>query len=204
MQIQEGTIAAAVGGDRDALGGILATSYRELQLHLANKIGRPYQAVVSAEDVIQVTFLEAFLRIAQFQARSHTAFLAWLKRSAENNLRDAIRELDAAKRPSPRVQVHGSLQDESYVTLLATLTATGSTPSGSAAREEAKEAIERALAALPPVYAQVVRLYDLEGHPIADVATTMKKSPAAVHMIRARAHDRLRELLSDPGRFFST
>ena len=49
----------------------------------------------------------------------------------------------------------------------------------------------------------MIRLYDLEGRPIAEVAAEMGRSSGAVHMLRARAHDRLRELLGPESAFFT-
>jgi len=159
--------------------------------------------MVSADDVIQVTFLEAFLRIGQFRGRSFPAFMAWLTRSAENNLRDAIRELRAVKRPPPTARVSSPAGSDVYSSFLGLLAGTGTTPTGHASRQDVKSAIDDAMADLPDVYARVVRDYDLLGHTIAEVSKTVGKSLAAVHMIRVRAYDRLRELLGDPGRFFS-
>ena len=51
--------------------------------------------------------------------------------------------------------------------------------------------------------ATVVRLYDIEGRSGPEVATTMGRSRGAVVMLRARAHDRLAELLGSGSKFFS-
>ncbi len=59
------------------------------------------------------------------------------------------------------------------------------------------------LAKLPPDYATVIRLYDLQGKPIAEVAADLGRSEGAVYMLRARTHDRLRELLPGESKFFS-
>jgi RNA polymerase sigma-70 factor (ECF subfamily) len=203
MEVLEDTFVAAVEGDRRALGELLEAAYGPLEESLSGSIGAPFRASISPEDVIQVTYLEAFLRIGQLRARSQSAFLAWLKRIAENNVRDAVRELEAKKRPSPRHRLGPGPSAESYASLLACLSGTGTTPTGHACREDIRNAVESALTALPPVYEAVVRGYDLEGKTISQVAQAVKKSPAAVHMLRARAHDRLRDLLRDAGRFFT-
>jgi RNA polymerase sigma factor (sigma-70 family) len=115
---------------------------------------------------------------------------------AQNNLRDAIRGLERQKQPPPsrRIQPSASRED-SFADLYDRLAAVSSTPSRALARKDVRRVIEAALEKLPPDYARAVRLYDLEGRPIAEVATGIQRSAGAVHMIRARAHERLAELL---------
>ncbi|HEY3242379.1 MAG TPA: sigma-70 family RNA polymerase sigma factor, partial [Phycisphaerae bacterium] len=61
-----------------------------------------------------------------------------------------------------------------------------------------------AIGKLPADYAKVVRMYDLEGRSVAEVAAAVGRSEGAVYMLRSRAHDRLRELLASASRFMST
>ena len=60
--------------------------------------------------------------------------------------------------------------------------------------------LNAALNTLPADYRTAVRLYDLEGRPVAEVAGTMGRSAGAVHMLRARAHERLRAFLGTPSK----
>ena len=55
-------------------------------------------------------------------------------------------------------------------TLLAEIGVTTTTPSRHAAQHEVRSAMEHALTLLPPDYAAAVRLYDIEGLSIAEVA----------------------------------
>ncbi len=153
---------------------------------------------------MQITYLEAFIQIGRFDPK-RSAFAGWLRHIAENNLRDAIRGLGRQKQPPPanRVNVSGAGNGDSFVGLLEALGATSATPSRSAARHETKAMLEAAIARLPLDYATVVRLYDLEGQSIGEVAAAMKRSAGAVHMLRARAHDAMRELLGRESIFFS-
>ena len=64
-------------------------------------------------------------------------------------------------------------------------------------------AIEAALAKLLPSYAKVVRRCGVEGRAVAEVAAELGRSSGAVYMLRARALDRLRELLGSESRYFS-
>ena len=203
MSIVDGDVALAIGGDVKALERLIALHHKELRQGLEEKIARRHRAVLAADDVLQVTYTEAFLRIGQFSPDGRGSFEGWLTRGAENNLKDAIRALEREKRlPRDRRIVRDS-DAESYTTLLASLSASGTTPTRHASREEAKAIIDAALDELPPDYGKVIRLYDLEGLPIDEVAKSLDRRRGAVHMLKARAHERLRELLGDPTRFFS-
>lgn len=195
-------VQAAVGGDVAAMTALLQECAPEVERSLS--IGREWQSVLEPADVMQVTYIEAFLRIGQFDASRADAFAPWLRRIAENNLRDAIRGLQAQKRPQPAARVALTAGADSQDVLLAELGVTTTTPSRHATREERSSRLKAALDALPDDYGQVVRLYDLECLPIAEVAERMGRSAGAVHMLRARAHDRLRPLLGTESAWFGS
>lgn len=197
----EKLLERAVGGDRAALAELL-TKYGPM-LRAELNIDRRWQTVLEADDVLQVTYLEAFLHITSFAPNGLAGFYTWLKRIAENNLRDAIKGLERQKRPQPGQRVEVRVGENSTIQLLDLLGVTSATPSRQVAHAELMAAFDAAMQALPPDYATVVRMYDLEGRSIADVAAAVKRSAGAVHMLRARAHARLGELLGPGSQFFS-
>ena len=202
--IDEADLAAkASGGDPAALTALLCEFGPLVRRRLTGKIGRHWNGVLDEDDVMQVSYLEAFVRIGRFESRGPGSFVAWLTQIAENNLRDAIRGLERAKRPDPRRRVQAAPAQESYASLVMVLGVTTTTPSRAAAGHEMVSAVDRALAGLPPDYRTVIRKYDLDGCPIEEVAAELKRKPGAVYMLRARAHDRLRELLGTASMFFS-
>lgn len=194
----------AITGDADALTALLQRYGPQVRQRLAGKIGQHWRSVLDEDDVLQVSYLEAFMRIRGFAARGPGAFLAWLSHIADNNLRDAIRGLERAKRPDPRRRVQAKpVTEESYADLVGLLGVTSTTPSKIAASHEAASAIEVALAKLPADYRKVIRLYDLECRSIEDVAAEVGRSSGAIYMLRARAHDRLKDELGGSSQFFS-
>jgi RNA polymerase sigma-70 factor (ECF subfamily) len=195
-------VERAIAGDRDALSSLLERAAGPLSSHLRGRIAQQWLTVLDVDDVIQVTFLEAFLRVEQLVATEERAFLAWLTRIADNNLRDAIRGLECEKRPPPGLRIQPTPQD-SVVSLLDVLGVTSATPSRGAARGEAKELLEEALLRLPPDYATVIRLYDLQRMSAPEIAERLGKSRGNVHMLRSRGLAWLRELLVSDSRFFS-
>jgi len=194
---------AAAGGDAAALRTLLQRYGPRVGGEIESQIGARWQSLLDAEGVMQVTYLEAFLQAGQLEGRDSGAFTGWLRRIANNTLRDAIRELSRAKRPESGQRLSPPVGEDSYVALVELLGHTTTTPSRHAAQAELGQTVNRTLDRLPPDYQTVIRLYDLEGQPIQQVADTMQRSPGAVHMMRARAHDQLRTLLGAEASFFS-
>jgi RNA polymerase sigma-70 factor (ECF subfamily) len=195
-------LKAAAEGNGEALAALLREHGPVVRRRL--HIDPIWQAVLDPADVMQVTYLEAFLRIDHLQARTTESFVAWLTQLAQNNLRDGIKELERQKRPNPRQRVRPTSFAESASTLLSQLcVAPSKTPSRAAATKEAAEVLTQALAKLPPPYAEALRLHDLEGRAVAEVAEAMGRSRGAVCMLRLRALDQLRSLMGSESKFFS-
>jgi RNA polymerase sigma-70 factor (ECF subfamily) len=195
-------IQSAIGGETQALSELLGRYGPSVERTL--QIGPTWQSMIEPADVMQVTYLEAFLRIKTFDVDRASSFEAWLRRIAENNLRDAIKGLSRKKQPHPRNRIKPGGYEDSLVGLYEMISASISTPSKQVGRSELCKAVEAAIAALPERYSKVIRLYDLEGRPIEEVAAELERSPGAVHMLRARAQDRLREILGTHSMFFGT
>lgn len=202
-EAEEQLVCRAVAGDEDALTDLLRQIGPVVRDRIKHRIGAQWRSAVDEDDVMQVTYLEAFLLINQFQPRGPGSFVAWLSHVAENNLRDAVRGLQAQKRPDPRRRVQPRGNSDSFVALVEMLGSTDSTPSRHAARDEAGQFLETALGTLPPDYERVVRLYDLEGQSATEVAEQLGRSTGAIYMLRARAHERLKESLGSESQFFT-
>ncbi len=202
-------VAKAVQGDSQAVTTLLGRCGPAVRQRLAARIGQHWKGSLDEDDVMQVTYLEAFTRINRFvirkggEAEAGAAFQSWLTLIAENNLRDAIRGLERAKRPDPRRRVQSPANQDSYVSLVEILGVTSNTPSRQAAKHEAVSAIDNALKQMPEDYRKVIRLYDLECRPIEEVCAELGRTSGAVYMLRARAQDRLKELLGGASQFFT-
>jgi RNA polymerase sigma-70 factor (ECF subfamily) len=201
----ESLLSKAQAGDRSALIALLEALAPPIRARVESRISPAMRRCLEADDVMQVTYLEAVLRLDQFRTGGAAGFRAWLGRLAENNLIDAIRALEAAKRPNPHHRAtRAGAGGDSAVALIEQLSASGDgTPSRVAARSEAVRLLEQTLQGLPQDYQRVVRMYDLEGRPIGQVAQELGRSEGAVYMLRARAHDRLREAMGPASKFFT-
>lgn len=198
-------VANALDGDVEALMAVLEEIAPRIRARITPKIPAAYQSMIEPDDVMQVTYGEAYSKIRRFRAGDADAFASWIATLAENNLIDALRALDAAKRPGPKHRVEKpKMAEDSMAALVDLLGVTSTTPSIVAMRGEAGNILVQTIEKLSPEYAAVIRLYDLDGMPAAEVARRIGKSEGAMYMLRARAHERLREFLGKESRFFST
>ncbi len=200
----EALLDQARTGDKAALAKVLEAVGPTVRQRIAPKLkGSPHRASLDEDDVMQVTYLEAVIRLQSFTTGGISGFIAWLSRMAENNLIDAIRALESAKRPNPRKRVRAPSGQQSMVMLVEMLGGVSLTPSRDAARGEGVDLLAKAIDALPRDYARVVRGHDLEGKPASELAQELGRSEGAIYMLRSRAHARLKELLGSDSKFFT-
>jgi RNA polymerase sigma-70 factor (ECF subfamily) len=192
--------------DRTVAGGpdALATLMQRHGPSIARELRRDY-ASLSAEDVddvMQVTFLEAFLHFRHFDHPASGSLGGWLRSIARHNVSDLIRSRESARRP-PEARRLQPGSDESLCELLDQLAGPSGTPSRAASAREARQALELAIGMLPESYRAVIRRCDLDGQTAEAAGRELGRSAGAVYMLRARAIDRLRQILGSSSRFFS-
>jgi RNA polymerase sigma-70 factor (ECF subfamily) len=190
-------VRRAVGGDEEALEDLLQAMLPSLRARI--DIRPDLRRSLDPEDVLQVSCLEAFLRIRSLRDPTPPAFRSWIQRIVDNNLRDAIKGLERDKRPQAADRVTHGPAGESARTLLLSVIGAQLSPTHVAATEEQVERLRATIERLPKSYREVVELMDLQELGAAEVAERMGRSKGAVHLLRSRAHDRLRDLLApDP------
>ena len=186
-------VARAAAGDLDELEALLREVAPAVRASLS--IDSLWSRSFDREDVLQVSFLEAYLRIRTLRTVTYAGFRAWVKRIASNNLRDAVRALERDKRPDARQRVTHGPKGQSARTLLASMTGDDPTAGGQVSEKEEIERLRSAIERLPESYRRVIVAVDLDERTVAEVAAELDRSVGAVHMLRSRAHDRLRELI---------
>lgn len=197
-------IAKASAGDHEAASELFRRHGPKVRERLEHEISSRYRSVLTAEDVMQETYIDALLGMGGFVPQGDGSFESWLTTIAKNNLRSAIQSLDADKRGGDRKRVVPTHPEESVVALYELLGATSNTPSRQAATTEAQTVLQKAIAQLPEDHQKVVRLYDLERRSIEEVAAALGRRSGAVFMLRARAHRALRTLMGASSQYFSS
>ncbi|NJN14536.1 MAG: sigma-70 family RNA polymerase sigma factor [Planctomycetes bacterium] len=131
------------------------------------------------EDVAQEVFLKVYERIGSFDGRSQ--FYTWLYRVAANAAKDHIKK--RARRPAV------ALEQEALVA------ADERGPEESAAAEETRLFVRRAIDALPPRYREILTLRELEGMSYVRIAEVLSISIGTVESRIFRARERLKRRL---------
>ena len=199
----KGVIGPQDPSEQPQLVALLSQHGPLVRQRLEGRIPRRWQSLLSIDDVMQQTYTDAFLFADRLRSGDSDSFSPWLLAVAKSNLIDALRMLQAEKRGRNHRRVNAFVGEESFVALYEHVAATDTTPSRHAARNEVCAAVEWALLQLPEQYRLVVRMYDLEGRPMIEIAHLLQRSVGAAHMLRKRAHDRLRELMGNATRYFS-
>lgn len=171
----------AVAGDRDAFGELV----RRHQTRIVNYAMAIVRDPAEAEDVAQETFIRAYRSLARF--RGDSSFKTWLYTIATNAARTGVERRGRRNRVED-----GSLDDD------AGPLAAADVPAGDADAETAlvrREAIDRALAALPPDLRVAVVLRDVEGLDYKEIAAATGAPIGTVESRIFRARRRLRPLL---------
>lgn len=190
-------------GDRSALTQLLERYGPLVRSRISDRIPSHCRQLVSDEDVMQQTYMDAFLAIPRFEDRGEGSFAAWLETLAQRNLLDVVRLLGSQKRGGDCRAPEGDGEERS-VQLYGELSGVTPTPSKDAARREALRALDKAVSSLPALHQQVVRMYDIDNRPLAEVCAATGRSAGAVLMLRARAHARLRSILGSVSNYLST
>src|SRR5204862_7017520 len=95
----------ALKGDKPSLVTLLERLGPITRAKIEHKITPPWNAMLDADDVMQVTYMEVVTRLSTFRTGGAGGFLAWLTRMAENNLIDAVPALESTRRPGPSKRV---------------------------------------------------------------------------------------------------
>ncbi len=174
-------VDAAAGGDRGAFEALV----RRHQTRIVNYAMAIVKDPADAEDVAQETFIRAYRSLARF--RGDSSFKTWLYTIATNAARTGLGRRGRRSRVED-----GSLDDE------AGPLAAADVPAGDADAETAlvrREAIDRALAALPQDLRVAVVLRDVEGLDYKEIAAATGAPIGTVESRIFRARRRLRPLL---------
>lgn len=197
-------IAGVAAGQTAAMDALLVASFDPLRAAVVQQMGPSLaKAQLEPEDVIQETYAACWASLAKAEFDGFESFLAWLRQIAENKLIDIQRASLAEKRDVRRQVPAWGIQSGSYVNLLDAVSSPLSTPSRGAARSEGLAVLMVRLQQLPEDYRQVIVYRLIEGLPVAEVASRLNRSEAAVHMLFHRAIRQLRELMGAPSNYLS-
>lgn len=187
----ETLIEQAVLGNRRALEELLLDYHDDLARDVASRLPADLQAVIDVDDILHATYLKVFIGIAHCRARSKSAFRAWVRTIAHNQLADARKH----RRHERREAVPHGTEGTGTADLANCVAASGSTPSGKLQRAESVRAVQAALASLPEAYRQAIWLRYFHGLSVQETAAVMGRSPGSIRGLCQRAREALRAIL---------
>lgn len=173
-------LAKARSGDRKALDRLLETVEHRLRRLAEGRIGPGLRAKVRTSDVLQSTYLDVVKSVGRFEGDDEEAFVAWVARIMENNIRDKGKYFQARKRREPEGSTLPLNEADEVKT-------PGPTPSVEAVRAEDLVLVSKALEGLADDYRQVIILRMVEGRSHKEVGDLLGRSEAATRMLLSRA-----------------
>ena len=175
-------VEAAAAGDQAAFGQLVQRHQARLYNLARALVGDPAEA----EDLTQESFVRAWRAIGRF--RGDAAFGTWLYRVALNVIRSHL------SRRGKRAGVWGWWQRQTSPDAAPSIDDRPD-PRDLESDVARRDAIDRALATLPPDMRLVVTLRDLEGLEYRDIARLLQLPIGTVESRLFRARRRLRPLL---------
>jgi RNA polymerase sigma-70 factor (ECF subfamily) len=201
---QDDLIAKAAAGDPWSLETLLLHYHDPLLRFIATRIIRNSTHLITPEDVLQETMMEAFRSIKTLSPRGPAAFFTWLKTIARTRFLNLLEAHNAKKRGRDHQRLHNAPPDDlTAVSLLARLAGQDPTPSWIARRKETLHAIADALAALDEPHKHIIDLRYRQALPIEEIAQRLGKSEGAIKMALNRTITLLRNRLAENSGEFS-
>lgn len=187
-------LARAQAGSPQALGQLLETYRAYLLLVAGEELDSELRAKVGPSDLVQETFCEAHRDFGAFRGTTEDQFLVWLRRALLNNIANVTRQYRGTEKRQLAREVPAD--DSSQRALKQGLPADTPSPSEAAVRNERLVRVERALAALPGPFREIIQWRNLELQPFAQIAQTMGRSEKAVQKLWTRAIQELQRVLA--------
>jgi len=186
----------AAAGDGAAADQLLRRHRDRLGRMVAVRFDPRLAARVDPSDVVQETLAEAAANLDRYLRERPLPFYPWLRQLAQRRLIDVHRRhVQARRRSVTREAGPPGLPDHSALALADRLLARTSSPSAGLRRQERRDRVRAALAALPEPDREVLVLRILEALPTRETAAVLGMSEVAVRSRQVRALDRLKVLL---------
>ncbi len=179
---------AAAGGDKIAFA-------RLVEKHKQSVHGLCFRLLGSGEearDAAQEAFVRAYTGIAEFDPRQ--PFAAWVLRIARNHCIDLLRR----RRPMLALSTPGQADDAPQAGVAPELPDHFAVSGEQRVQEEeAQRDLDRAVAALPPRYREVIALFHIQHRSYAEIAQTLGVPMGTVMTWLHRARKELKAQLSE-------
>jgi RNA polymerase sigma-70 factor (ECF subfamily) len=183
-------------GDVTARDQLLERFRRRLRRMVVVRFDPRLAARVDPSDVVQETLAEAAAQLDRYLQERPLPFYPWLRQMAQRRLIHLYRwHVQARRRSVTREAAVAGLPDRSALELAERLFGRQSSPSAGLRRQERRDRVRAALAALPEQDREVLVLRILEELPTRETAAVLQISEVAVRSRQVRALERLKARL---------
>lgn len=184
-------------GDEAAVRVLLDRYRGRLRRMIGLRLDDRLASRLDASDVVQETLMDAAERLESYLRERPLPFYPWLYRLATERLAHAHRHhLGALRRQAGRDVAGGrAWNDPSARHLFTVLTSSGTSPSDRLIREEDREAVWRALAALSPQDREILVMRYLDQLAFAEIASLLGIADGTARLRHYRALQRIAPLL---------
>lgn len=191
--------------DNVELTTLLLARADDLTRYIARRLPRDLSSKVSAEDVLQEVWIEAFRSFEAAQLSGENSLSKWLTTIARRKLYTAIRNDHRMKRSGGWIRLQSGLRisGSSLIDLFGMAARERLTPSRESATQEALELLSGVLDRMPQDRRHAIRRKYIDEISTDDIAREMGKSAAAVRSLLANGLKQMRRRLGSSGQFFS-
>ncbi len=181
-------VVLAKGGDNSAQDRLCRAYGERIRRIVRLRMGAELRSKLESMDLVQDALMCALRDLGDFTYRNEGDFLRWLRRIAENRIRDNLEKLHADKRDVRRETplnhcASTSTDDPARIPEPARNT----TPSVILSRKEDLDKLEKAIDKLRPEYREVIMLAKIEELSYSQIGNRLSKSTGAVKMLVSRA-----------------
>jgi RNA polymerase sigma-70 factor (ECF subfamily) len=202
MDRTDDTLAGRVAaGDATALGEYLERQRRPLLAYVERSLGAALRRKVEPQDIVQEVAVAALRALPDADLVGRDPF-AWLCQIAEQRIIDAHRKFYGAQKRAADREVGldapaGGAGAGSAAGIIDLLVVSMTSPSQALSRDQRAFRVAQALAALPDVQREALRLRYVEDLPSKEIARRLGKTDGAVRVLLTRSLRRLQELLPE-------
>jgi len=166
-------------GSREALDTVLGDCGERLLAFIRLRLGPALRGQLESRDIFQVTLMQAFQHIDQFEGQSRKTLMAWLVGIAQNAIRDEADYQHRQRRDVSRTLPLDEAGDGATAEVRSEV-------SRLILKEEAMR-LETALESLDPDHREVILLRKYEELSFEEIGGRLGRSPDACRMLLARA-----------------
>jgi RNA polymerase sigma-70 factor (ECF subfamily) len=180
----------------EAMGQFFQLRREQLRVYVERNMGPALRRKVDPEDIVQEVGIECVRSIEIMDLAQRDPF-SWMCQVAERRIVDAHRKFFNTQKRDAGLEVPlgspGSQTEKGG--LIDLLVASITSPSQAYSRDQRHQRLSQALAALPELTQEALRLRYVEGLASKEVARRLDKTDGAVRVMLTRAIKRLEELL---------